>query len=111
MHELSVTESILNIVLQHTPSDKRVSDIYLVIGQFSSIVDNSVQFYWDTISENTAAAGAKLHFERIPAELQCLDCHHIYTPGKDNFDCPACKSHHIRVVKGEEFYVESIEVE
>jgi hydrogenase nickel incorporation protein HypA/HybF len=111
MHELAVTESILNIALKHTPAGKRVSTINLVIGQFSSIVDESVQFYWDTISENTPVHGARLHFERIPAELQCLDCQHTFTPGKDDFDCPACKSSHVKVIKGEEFYVESIEVD
>jgi hydrogenase nickel incorporation protein HypA/HybF len=111
MHELSITESILNIALQNTPAGKRVTDIYLVIGQFSSIVDDSVQFYWDTLSENTPAFAAKLHFQRIPAELQCLACQHTFAPGKDNFDCPACGSQHVKVTKGEEFYVESIEVE
>lgn len=111
MHELAVTESILNIALQHTPAGKRVSNINLVIGQFSSIVDDSVQFYWDTISENTPAHGAKLQFQRIPAELQCLACQHTFAPGRDDFDCPACGSVRVKVIKGEEFFVESIEVE
>jgi hydrogenase nickel incorporation protein HypA/HybF len=111
MHELSITESILNIALQNTPPGKRVTVINLVIGQFSSIVDDSVQFYWDTMSENTPAFGAKLHFERITAELQCLNCQHTFAPGKDDFDCPACKSSSVKVIKGEEFYVESIEVD
>jgi len=111
MHELAVTENILNIALKHTPPGQRVSDVHLVIGQLSSIVDDSVQFYWDMVCENTPAAGAKLHFERIPAELQCLDCQQRYGFAKDDFACPACGSAHVRVVKGEEFYVEAIEVE
>jgi hydrogenase nickel incorporation protein HypA/HybF len=111
MHELSITESILNIALQNTPPGKCVTDIHLVIGQFSSIVDDSVQFYWDTMSEDTPAQGSKLHFQRIPAELQCLTCQHTFAPGKDDFDCPACKSSHVKVIKGEEFYVEAIEVD
>ena len=31
--------------------------IDLVVGELSSIVDDSVQFYWDLIAEDTAAAG------------------------------------------------------
>ena len=76
MHELAVTESILNIAVQHASQAGavRVTDLHLVIGQLSSIVDDSVQFYWDMISEGTICAGAELHFERRPATLKCLDC-------------------------------------
>ena len=111
MHELSVTENILQIATDHTPEGSRVTDIYLVIGQFSSIVDDSVQFYWDMVSENTPAAGAKLHFKRIPAELVCLQCKHTFQPGQDDFNCPKCHSPNVMVEKGEEFYVDAIEVE
>jgi hydrogenase nickel incorporation protein HypA/HybF len=111
MHELAVTESILDIALKHTPTGQRVRVIHLVIGQLSSIMDDSVQFYWDMVSENTAAAGAKLHFERIAAELQCRDCGERFGLSKADYACPACGSTQVKVVKGEEFYVESIEVE
>ena len=110
MHELSITQSILEIALRHA-GEKRITSIDLVIGQLASIVDDSVQFYWDTISQGTLAEGARLHFRRIPAELACLDCSHQYVYGQDDPACPKCGSLRIKVVKGEEFYVESIEVE
>ena len=57
MHELTVTESLLELALRHakTNDTKRINDLYLVIGQLSSIVDDSVQFYWDIIAKNTLA--------------------------------------------------------
>ena len=113
MHELSVTESILEIALRHAnqASAQRVTKLYLVIGQLASIVDDSVQFYWDIISKDTIADGATLHFRRLPATLLCLDCSHQYTPANDAFSCPECKGEHIKVVSGEEFYMEAIDVE
>jgi hydrogenase nickel incorporation protein HypA/HybF len=113
MHELAVTESILEITLRHAEEAhaRRVADIYLVIGQLSSIVDDSVQFYWDIISKDTIAEGATLHFKRVPVELLCLKCGNRYTPGEEDFACPACGSEQIRVVAGEEFYLDTIEVE
>jgi hydrogenase nickel incorporation protein HypA/HybF len=113
MHELSVTESILEIALRHAQKAGaiRVTDLNLVIGQLSSLVDDSVQFYWDIISQGTLAEGATLNFRRIPVELSCLDCNERYQPPKDEFACPACGSIHIKVMSGEEFYVESIEVQ
>jgi len=46
MHELAVTENILSIASKHAQESgaTRVTAINLVIGQLSSIVDDSVQF-------------------------------------------------------------------
>ncbi|NWG05647.1 MAG: hydrogenase maturation nickel metallochaperone HypA [Chloroflexi bacterium] len=113
MHELAVTQSILDISLRHAgeAGAKRITDINLVIGQFSSIVDDSVQFYWDIIAKETIAQGARLHFNRIPGEMTCNACGHTFRPTDETFECPACSSVTVRITKGEEFRVESIDVE
>ncbi len=113
MHELPVTQSILQIALEHAEESgaERITDLHLVIGQLSSIVDDSIQFYWDIVSEGTAAQGARLHFRRVPTELICLDCNRRYTPGKEDMACPECHSIRVKVVAGEEFYLEAIDVE
>jgi hydrogenase nickel incorporation protein HypA/HybF len=112
MHELSVTQHILDIALAHAqaPQIERISSIHLVIGQLATIVDDCVQFYWDMISAGTIAEGAALHFERIPARLYCEDCHHSYALDDSQLVCPRCGSSTVVLVAGEEFYVESIEV-
>jgi hydrogenase nickel incorporation protein HypA/HybF len=112
MHELAITQSILEIALRHAPEpDQRITGINLVIGQLSSMIDDCVQFYWDIISENTLAQGATLHFRRIPAELTCRSCGLSYPMKGEDFTCPGCGSAAVRVTSGEEFFVESIEVE
>lgn len=113
MHELAAAQSILDISLRHAQKAeaKRITDINLVIGQFSSIVDDSIQFYWDIIADGTPAAGALLHFDRIPGEMTCNNCGHAFQPTDTTFACPACKSEAIRITKGDEFRVESIDVE
>jgi hydrogenase nickel incorporation protein HypA/HybF len=112
MHELFVTESILEIALRHgrAAGATAVTDLYLVVGELSSIVDDSVQFYWDIVSEGTPAAGSRLHFRRTPGLLGCRACGHAYSP-RDDLPCPACGGIEIDVMAGEEFYLESIEVE
>jgi hydrogenase nickel incorporation protein HypA/HybF len=113
MHELSVTESLLEIALRHgkTAEARRITDLYLVIGRLSSIIDDSIQFYWDFVSKDTPAEGAQLHFRRVPAEFLCLECNQRYAPGEDDFACPQCGSPRVKVEAGEEFYLESIGVE
>jgi hydrogenase nickel incorporation protein HypA/HybF len=113
MHELAITESILEIAQRHgkQAGATRISDIHLVIGQLSSVIDDSVRFYWDMISEGTIAEGAHLHFRRIPAEFSCLDCEEGYKPEGEDFACPQCGSAHVKLTAGSEFRVEAIEVD
>ena len=113
MHELSITESILDIALRNAQKAgaRHITDLYLVIGQFSYIVDDSVQFYWDMIAKGTAAEGARLHFQRVPAELLCLDCKHRYSPDNDGLACPKCESIRVKIVSGNEFRLDSIDVD
>jgi hydrogenase nickel incorporation protein HypA/HybF len=113
MHELSVTESLLNLALSYAENAQasRVTDLYLVVGRLSSIVDDSVQFYWDFVAENTICQGAKLHFERREAVLQCLDCQTEFSITEALKPCPTCGSIHTKILMGEEFYLDSIEIE
>ena len=113
MHELTITESILEIALKHADkaNASRITDLYLVIGQLSSIVDESVQFYWDIIADGTIAKGAKLHFQRKPTEISCLDCGRQYSPPTNQMACPDCDSINIRILSGEQFFLEAIDVD
>jgi hydrogenase nickel incorporation protein HypA/HybF len=113
MHELAVTQNILDISLRHAEQANavKITDINLVIGQFSSIIDDSVQFYWEIIAHGTMAQGATLHFERIPGEMTCGSCGHIFRPSDRAFVCPVCASGVVRISKGDEFRVDSIDIE
>jgi hydrogenase nickel incorporation protein HypA/HybF len=113
MHELSITENILEIAVRHgnQANATRITDLYLVIGQLSSVIDDSVQFYWDMISKDTIAEGAHLHFRRIPTKLLCLQCKGEYEPTEADLACPTCGSHKIQVIAGDEFFMEAIEIE
>jgi len=113
VHELAVTESLLQMALQHAQpaGATRVTAVHLVIGQLSSIVDDSVQFYWDMISAGTLCEGAQLQFERVPASLLCLTCSHTYILDGELMGCPRCGSERVKVTGGDEFRLESIEVE
>lgn len=113
MHELPATQSILEIALRHAEKAgaKRITDIHVTIGELATLVDDSIQFYWDMIAEGTPARGANLHFKRIPAELQCMICREVYRPDGSEIVCPNCGSVGVKVISGEEFFVEAIDVD
>ena len=113
MHELAITESVLKTALEHAGAAgaSRITDIHIVVGQLSMFVDDSIQFYWDIISQGTLAEGAQLHFRRVPAELRCLECEAHYTLPGDDLACPECGGTQVRVVAGDELNLEAIDVE
>jgi hydrogenase nickel incorporation protein HypA/HybF len=113
MHELAVTQSLLKLAVSHAEeaAATRVTDLYLEIGQLSSYVDDSVQFYWDLISKGTVAERATLHFHRVPMELECRDCNRGFRPTGVGFECPYCKSEHVQVVSGDVFQLVGLDVE
>jgi hydrogenase nickel incorporation protein HypA/HybF len=75
MHELSIAQSLLDVAVRHAQQAgaQRITRLNLVIGELASIVDESVQFCWEMISQGTLADGAELHFESVPAQLRCMD--------------------------------------
>lgn len=114
MHELSVTQSVLDIVLRHAMQShaRRVLGINLVIGELTGFVDDSIQFYFDFMSKDTAAQGAKLNFERIPVQVRCNTCGHKYIPPDSRlWACPECEALGGEIISGREFSVASIEIE
>ena len=113
MHELSITESILKIALAHAEKSnaKKITALNLVMGELATMVDDSIQFYWEIIAKDTIAEKAILNFRRVPAELQCMTCFEKYHPNGRELVCPKCGGVGAKIIAGEEFSLESIDVE
>ena len=113
MHEYAITENIIKTVNTEAAKAgaKKITEIKLVIGDLSSVVDESVQMYFDIISKGTLAECAKLVFKRVPAEYRCKKCGNEFVRKSSSFNCPECGGDSILTDKGKEFYIESIEVE
>jgi len=115
MHELPVTESILNIVIKHAlkANVKKVVSISLKIGEMSDLEDEWIQKYFDYLSKDTIAEGAKLNIEKVPVKFRCNACSEVY-PVKirqaGTFECPACNSLEATMVSGREYHIKDMEV-
>lgn len=114
MHELSITQSVLEIALRHAEraGARRIVAINLVIGELTGFVDDSIQFYFDFLSKDTLAQDARLNFDRIAPRARCHSCTAEYVPPDSRlWTCPRCGALGGEVVAGREFSVASIEIE
>ncbi len=113
MHEYSITQSMLELALEKAAEAKasRITRINLVIGELSGVVDESVQFYFDFLTKDTAAAGASLSFDKKPTRVRCRDCQAEFSPDEHGWTCPDCHEASVEIVSGRECYMASIEVE
>jgi len=113
MHELGVTESILNIALTKAEEVQasKILKISIVIGELSGFVPDCIEFYFESLSKDTMAEGANIDFNIIPAKFLCRDCSAISSPEGMLWICPNCQSQSMEVVGGQEFYIKDLEVE
>ena len=110
MRELQSTQTILNKSLQQSGGSK-IKNIYLALGEIAELNQSLIQQHWNDLSKGTSAEQAQLHFRLIQAEVQCMACFGKYHPVDGKIHCPNCGSYGAKVLSGEEFTLESIELE
>jgi hydrogenase nickel incorporation protein HypA/HybF len=113
MRELNAVQSILSkALLQARQSQaKNVKSLHVALGEISELDQASLQQHWESLSRGTPAERAQLHFRSIHAEVQCMACFEKYHPSHGKIHCPYCGSYGAKILAGEEFFIESIELE
>jgi hydrogenase nickel incorporation protein HypA/HybF len=113
VHELSITQSMLEIVLKQAEKvqAKKVTKINLTIGAMTGVVSDSVQFYLDILTKDTIAEGAQVFFTLVPSQGKCRQCNQTFELPEFDWTCPYCQGNIVDVISGKELFVDSIEVE
>jgi hydrogenase nickel incorporation protein HypA/HybF len=113
MHEMSIAQSLLNIILQEgeTHQVRRVVSVALKVGELSSVVPESLRFCFELIAQGTIVEGAELQIERVPVTCRCEDCGTEFSVEHLIFICPSCHSRRVEVLSGRELNIQSLEAE
>ena len=115
MHELQVTERILEIALKYAEPNQveKIIAIHLKIGELSDLEDEWIQKYFDYLSKDTIAEGAQLKIQRTPVVMECDDCFHSFNVDMKqtkDIKCPECGNTKCTLVSGREYRIENMEV-
>ena len=113
MHELALTEGIIQIVREQAEKSgfDRVLEISLRVGEYSGVVPECLLEFFPIASRGTPAEGAELVIQPVPASFRCFGCGYQGPVPPRTACCPDCGSAAIRMTAGREFYVENLKVE
>ena len=110
MHELSLSSAIVNTAVKHA-AGRPVHVVTMRIGALRQVVPDTLDFYFSFVARGTVCEDARLEQQLIAARLRCPACEREWEIEFPDFRCPQCGEAGVDVVAGNEFEVESIEVE
>ena len=113
MHELAVTEGILKICKEEQEKHKfeRIKEIRIKVGELTGLVPSCIDYYFQIVSKDTVAEGAKIIVDKLPIKINCSECNFEGEIERGSYSCPKCNSFKIKITNGKEFYIDSLEVD
>jgi hydrogenase nickel incorporation protein HypA/HybF len=112
MHELGIARSLIEVAVA-AMTDSRVTrpatSLRVEVGRFTSVVPESLRFYFEILCRDTLLDGAELAIETIPLRTRCLGCLRESEPELPSLLCPVCDGM-VEIVSGRELRLVSIDV-
>ncbi|MEA2145477.1 MAG: hydrogenase nickel incorporation protein HypA/HybF [Solirubrobacteraceae bacterium] len=110
MHELSLASAIVNTAAKHAGGCP-VAVVSLRVGKLRQVVPDTLEFYFEFVARDSVCEGARLEQEVIDAVLRCRPCAYEWAIEIPAFRCPVCGGSDVEIASGDEFEVESIQIE
>ncbi|MCX6122260.1 MAG: hydrogenase maturation nickel metallochaperone HypA [Ignavibacteriales bacterium] len=112
MHELSVAQSIVEIIQNHVPESEweRVAAVRLKIGTIAGVVPESLEFSFQAITAESFLKNARLDIESIPFQIHCNTCNTTAENEVGFALCGTCGSTDTKILSGSELYITEIEI-
>ena len=101
------------IVQQHVEAQQavRVERVVLRVGTLAGVDVDSLHFAFEVVARGTAADGAMLEIETVPAAVYCQTCRAEFPGGAGFiFTCPGCGDLCGEIRRGRELELSRIEM-
>jgi hydrogenase nickel incorporation protein HypA/HybF len=109
MHELSIADSVLEIVSRHAQG-RQVERVELKVGHLRQVVPSALAFAFELLARGTCAEGAELLIEDVPAAGRCRSCGGVTAIEGFPLQCSACRGLDLELLAGEELSVDALEL-
>ena len=113
MHEMSLTESIVEIALEEArkAGARRVTRVFLDVGALSCVEPQALEFCFAAVSAGTPAEGAELDIHRVAGAGWCLDCEKTVEIAERFGACPDCGRYRVQMTAGDELKIREMEAD
>ncbi|MGR9053766.1 MAG: hydrogenase maturation nickel metallochaperone HypA [Gammaproteobacteria bacterium] len=113
MHEMSLCESILEIIEQQAQQQNftTVKMVTLEIGALSTVEPDAMRFCFDAVMNGSLADRARLEIIDVEGRAWCLQCGKNVAVRQRYDACPNCGGYQLQIVAGEEMRIKELEVE
>lgn len=113
MHELSLTQNLIEIAEQHARREgaKSITCIIMEVGALSGVIPEAVEFAFEACTRGTLADGATLEIQNIPAIGKCQECHSETEMETLTDGCDECGSFALEIISGQEMTLTEMEIE
>lgn len=112
MHELSLMESVREQALEQARAHgaSRIAAITLRIGSLAGVEADALRFAHQVVMAGTAAAGARLLIDNVPATFWCEPCQQPFAAERGDCLCPRCGVFSRQLLQGRELELVSLEL-
>lgn len=115
MHELSIATALAESLLAYSKEHKvKITCAHVKAGILSGIDPEALQFAWEPALENFPDSGLKncrLAIKMALLKHRCKNCGKEFEFNNWRMECPECGKESLHRESGNEFLLESIEVE
>jgi hydrogenase nickel incorporation protein HypA/HybF len=111
MHELALTQSIVEMVLDRAQDEgmQIVTRVVLEVGTAAGVDSEALRFCFDAVTRDTPAQGADLAIDAISLRAVCRSCGEEFEPDSLIADCPRCHAFAPKFISGQELRVREFE--
>jgi hydrogenase nickel incorporation protein HypA/HybF len=106
MHELAITQSVVDAVTERTGT-ARVASVRVRVGRLAGVVPDAMLFCFELVTSGTALDGAVLEIEQPEGRARCRCCGADFALADLILLC-ACGSADVEVLAGRELAVASV---
>ena len=105
-----MAESIVRVAAAHADG-RRIARVEVKVGRLRQVVPRTLAFGFELAARGTAADGAELAIEHVPATAACRACGVETELVELPFVCRRCGGTDLEIEGGQELHVEAIELE
>jgi len=110
VHELCLSESVVNTALRACPDPARIRTIALEVGALAAVSTSSLEFCMRAVLDQSGMAHTAVEITEIPASLKCR-CGCAYETRDVFAPCPQCGGYEREVVGGADLTIKHLEVD